>query len=91
MSKEIRKRRLDEAVTEYFQGGVEEGVFDGGGLIIGWTLAVAVSRIIDGDEADGLFVEQSPGMNNFMAAGLAVGASGVFENQMFNPVEDEEG
>ena len=80
-----RKNKLDDAIRDYFQAGVDDGSLGSGGYVVGWTVAIAATRMIDGEEADSFLVEQSPGMNNFTAAGLAVAAASAFENQMFDP------
>ena len=85
-----RKNKLDDAIRDYFQAGVDDGSLDSGGYVVGWTVAIAATRIIGGKEADGFIVEQSPGMNNFTAAGLAVAAAGAFENQLYDPVVDQD-
>lgn len=85
-----RKNKLDDAIRDYFQAGVDDGSLGNGGYVVGWTVAIAATRMIDGQEADGFIVEQSPGMNNFTAAGLAVAAASAFENQMFDPAGEED-
>ena len=85
-----RKNKLDDAIRDYFQAGVDDGSLGSGGYVVGWTVAIAATRIIDGEEADGFIIEQSPGMNNFTAAGLAVAAAGAFENQLYDPPQEED-
>ena len=86
----VRRNKLDDAIRDYFQSGVDDGSLGSGGYVVGWTVAIAATRMIDGQQADGFIVEQSPGMNNFTAAGLAVAAASAFENQMYDPVEDQD-
>ena len=86
----VRRNKLDDAIRDYFQSGVDDGSLGSGGYVVGWTVAIAATRMIDDQEADGFIIEQSPGMNTFTAVGLAVAAASAFENQMYDPVEDQD-
>ena len=48
-----RKNKLDDAIRDYFQAGVDDGSLGSGGYVVGWTVAIAATRMIDGEEADG--------------------------------------
>ena len=80
-SRKARREKLDQAVRDYIQDGVETGDFSPGGIVVGWVMGIAISRVTDEGEFDNHLVESNPGINNFMARGLADATAEAFAYQ----------
>ena len=92
-ARKARREKLDQAVLDYIQDGVETGDFEPGGIVVGWVMGIAVSRVTDEGEFDNNLIESNPGINNFMARGLADATAEVFANQstaVYSPDDDDE-
>ena len=86
-SRNDRRKALDNAVREYVQHGIKSGDFDDTSVISGWIIGISTAGYEGGKDIDGHIVESSPGVNNFMAAGLALATSTAFESQMYGDVD----
>lgn len=76
-----RNSKLDDAFGEYVRDMVDSGDMPPG-IMIGWIAGVAVSHYHeDGSESDGMFVESTRGLNNFMSRGLSESTAEVFADQ----------
>lgn len=75
------KQALDEAVREYFDAVSEAWENDNPGYVVGWILGIGLTRMEDGDEEDNLMIESSPGMNNYLARGVADATAESFQAQ----------
>ncbi|WNO27817.1 hypothetical protein SEA_HUWBERT_66 [Microbacterium phage Huwbert] len=80
-AREARKRRLDDAVREYIESMRAEGKIPDGHFTTGWILGISMGGYEEAKEIDGLITESSPGINNFMASGLAQATGEEFSYQ----------
>ena len=84
-----RRAKLDEAVREYMRDGVESGDFSPG-IVSGWVLGVCHSVVNERGEFDNHLVESNPGINNYMARGLADATAKAFASQSSMPYDPDE-
>ena len=73
--------KLDHAVREYFTEVSLAWENDNPGTLVGWTLGMALYRMEAGDDEDNLMIASSPGLNNFMARGVADATAESFQAQ----------
>lgn len=86
------KRKLDKAVHEYVQECSEAWDNGNPGMIVAWTLGIALTRFEDDQEDDMLMIESAPGTNNYMARGVADATAESFQMQAsgFGDMDDDE-
>lgn len=86
------RRKLDQAVREYYTAVSVAWENDNPGMLVGWTLGMALSRFDAEQEEDNLMIESSPGLNNFMARGVADAAAESFQAQAsgWGEMEDDD-
>lgn len=78
----IAKSKLDQAVRAYHAAVSVAWENDNPGIVVGWVMGMAVSRYDENDvEEDNLMIESAPGLNNFMARGVADAAAESFQAQ----------
>ena len=77
----VSKRKLDQAVREYVQECATAWENDNPGMVIAWTLGVALTRFGEDGEEDNLMIESAPGTNNYLARGLADATAESFQLQ----------
>jgi hypothetical protein len=80
---EVAKGKLDQAVLEYYSTTSRIWENDNPGMVLAWTLGLAISRIDreTGIEENPLQIESSPGINNFFASGVAMHTAEAFADQ----------
>lgn len=73
--------KLDQAIREYFDEVSKAWENDNPGMIVGWIAGMALTRIEEGDEEDNLMIVSSPGINNYLARGVADATAESFQMQ----------
>ncbi len=75
------KAKLDEAVREYLREVSLAWENDNPGVIVGWVMGLGITRFEQGGEEDNLMIESSPGINNYLARGIADATAESFQAQ----------
>lgn len=87
------KAKLDQAVREYVEECAVAWENEDPGMVVGWTIGIALTRFgQDGlADEDNLMIESSPGINNYMARGIADAAAESFQMQAsgWGDIEDD--
>ena len=73
-------RKLDQAVREYVTACTEAWGNEPA-MVIGWTLGIGLTRFSADGEDDMLMIESAPGINNYLARGLADATAESFQAQ----------
>lgn len=94
-NRERAKSALDEAVRQYIETLTPDLNEDEPDMphrvIIGWTIGIALTSIdAEGNDYDHHIVESQPGLNNFMATGLADITAEWFKAQALGVVDDDD-
>lgn len=72
---------LDHAVRDYYTAVSEAWGNDNPGVLVGWTLGLGITRFEANGEEDNLMIESSPGINNYLARGIADATAESFQAQ----------
>ena len=66
-----RKAKLDEAFQEYIRDMLKNGDIEPG-ILVAWVAGMQITHFgEDGEDRDGMIAEDKPGMNVFLARGVA--------------------
>jgi hypothetical protein len=86
------KAKLDQAVREYIAECAEAWEEpEPRGMVVGWTMGVALTKFGSEGDEDMLMIESSPGLNNYMARGVADATAESFQLQAsgYGDIDDE--
>lgn len=75
------KAKLDTAIHEYLAEVSAAWKNDNPGIVVGWTLGIGLTRFEEDGEEDNLMIESSPGINNYLARGIADATAESFQAQ----------